>query len=114
MFKRLEREEELKTFLVQNQKQIRLIKFSAEWCPPCRELQENLGKLIKENPQVAVLEVDVEKFPHLTQQRPELQNSKVSALPTLLLFRPLSNEVEKKTGLQNLPQLKEWVKNKAR
>lgn len=110
MFKRLEREEELATFLAQNQKQVRLIKFSAEWCPPCRELQKNLSELIKENPPVVILEVDVEKFPHLAQ-RPEFQ---VSALPTLLLFRPSSTEAEKKMGMQSLPQLKEWIKDKAR
>lgn len=103
MFQRLEREEELATFLAQNQKQVRLVKFSAEWCPPCRKLQENLGKLIEENPQVVILEVEVEKFPHLAQ-RPEFQ---ISALPTLFLFRPSSTEMEKKAGLQSLPQLKE-------
>ena len=92
MFKRLEREEELAVFLAQNQKQVRLVKFSAEWCPPCRELKENLKELIKENSQVAILEVDVGEFRNslselcreisqLTQQS-EFQ---VSALPTLLL-----------------------------
>src|SRR5436190_2179933 len=110
MFKRLEREEDLAIFLAQNQERVRLIKFSAEWCPPCRELHKNLNELIKENPQVVILEVDVEKFSHLAQQ-PEFQ---VNALPTLLLFRLSSTEAEKKTGLQSLPQLKEWIKDKAR
>ena len=110
MFERLEREEELETFLAQNQKPVRLVKFSAEWCPPCGELQKNLSELVKENSQVAILEVDVEKFPHLAQ-RPEFQ---ISTLPTLLLFRPSSMKGEKKVGLQTLLQLKEWVKDRAR
>ena len=57
-----------------------------------------------------MLEVDVEKFPHLAQ-RPEFQ---VSSLPTLLLFRPQVTNAEKKVGLQSLLQLKEWIENKAR
>jgi hypothetical protein len=59
---------------------------------------------------MVILEVDVEKFPHLTR-RPKFQ---VSSLPTLLLFRPQQIEAEKKVGLQSLSQLKEWLENEAR
>src|SRR3954468_17023524 len=99
MFKRLEQEEELKTFLAQNQKQVRLIKFSAEWCPPCHKLQENLEQLEKENPNLVILEVDVEKFPHLAQRA----EFRISSLPTLLLFPPLAITGEKKMGFKTLP-----------
>ena len=103
MLKRLEEEEKFEVFLSRHQGQVRLVKFFAEWCAPCDKLQENLEKLEKEQPDLAILEVDVEKFPHLAQ-RPEFQ---VSSLPTLLLFRPRAASAEKKVGLQSLPQLKE-------
>ena len=105
MFVRLEQEGEFDSFLTQNRQKVRLVKFSAEWCPPCHELQKNLGELEKAHSQLAILEVDVEKFASLAQ-RPEFQ---VSALPTLLLFRPLDTRGEKRIGLQSLSQLKEWV-----
>jgi len=105
MRERLEKEEEFNSFLSRHQGQTRLVKFFAERCPPCHKLQKNLDELEKENPDLVILEVDVEKFPRLAQ-RSEFQ---VSSLPTLLLFRPQAAIVEKKVGLQSLIQLKEWV-----
>ena len=103
MLKELEKEEEFDRFLAQNQERVRLVKFSAKWCPPCHQLQKNLEQLEKENSDLVVLTVDVEKFSNLAQ-RSEFQ---VSSLPTLFLFRSTSKEGEKKVGLQSLPQLKE-------
>ncbi|MCE8163072.1 MAG: thioredoxin family protein [Candidatus Moeniiplasma glomeromycotorum] len=104
---KLQSEREFDLFLQQNRDKLTLVKFFAEWCPPCHELQKNLNQLEKEIPGLVTLEVDVEKFPQLAQ-RLEFQ---VGSLPTLFLFRPTSIGVEKKVGLQSLSQLKEWVKN---
>ena len=102
--KKMENEEELNLFLQKNWNKTAIIKFSAQWCPPCHKLQENLSLLEIENINLAILEIDVDKFPQLVKNL----HFEVSSLPTLFLFRPF----ETKIGLQSLVQLREWIKNK--
>ena len=89
-----------------------LIKFSASWCGPCRQLQKEINEL-KEKEGLLFLEVDIEKYPSLAQKL------NVTSIPALFLFYQgklkKSNqdywEIRKELSHLNLlEQLKEFVK----
>eukprot|EP00667_Euglena_gracilis_P026138 EG_transcript_31182 len=44
------------------------VHFSAEWCPPCKDLNDVLDGLQGEFPEVVFLAVDAEKLPDLTEE----------------------------------------------
>ena len=104
MLKNLMREEELNSFLQNNQDKLVLVKFFTTWCIPCRELQKNIEKLLLEKKDLVVLEIDAEKFPWLAQ-KPEFN---VRSVPSLFLFRQ-GMMTKKISGNINILQLKEFI-----
>jgi len=104
MLKNLMREEELNSFLQNNQDKLVLVKFFTTWCVPCRELQKNIEELLLQKKDLVVLEVDAEKFPRLAQ-RPEFN---VRSVPSLFLFRQ-GTMTKKISGSINILQLKEFI-----
>jgi len=104
MLKNLVKEEELNSFLQNNQDKLVLVKFFTTWCLPCRELQKNIEKLLLEKQDLVVLEVDAEKFPRLAQ-RPEFN---VRSVPSLFLFRQ-GTMTKKISGCISVLQLKEFI-----
>ena len=57
------------------------VKFTADWCGPCKKQQPNIDKMEAEFPIVQFLEVDADKFPSLVQKYG------VKSLPTLVLIK---------------------------
>jgi thioredoxin 1 len=113
MFKSLTREEEFNSFL--QQEKLVLVKFSAEWCPPCQVLQKNLEKLLDERkankqPDLVVLAVDADRFPQLKyqDQAQKVQQIVVHSLPTLFLFQQ-NRMLKKAVGSMSVQELKEFV-----
>lgn len=45
-----------------------VLKFSAEWCPPCKALAPIFDEVAKENPDVTVVKIDVDENSELTQK----------------------------------------------
>ena len=45
-----------------------LVKFGAKWCQPCKVLAPVLEKLAKNNPDLVVVEVDIDEEEELTQE----------------------------------------------
>ena len=43
-----------------------VLKFTAEWCAPCKRLNPILQKLSEETPEVTFYEVDVDEMPTLS------------------------------------------------
>ncbi|MFD5103973.1 thioredoxin family protein [Streptomyces cinereoruber] len=59
-----------------------LVKFTAEWCGPCRQLKPVLGALAEEEAgRLRIVEVDVDRNPGTTVRYGVL------ATPTLMVFR---------------------------
>ncbi|MER5961266.1 thioredoxin domain-containing protein [Streptomyces sp. NPDC002057] len=59
-----------------------LVKFTAEWCGPCRQLRPVLAAIAKEEAErLRVVEIDVDRNPETTLRYGVL------ATPTLMVFR---------------------------
>ncbi|WP_435973962.1 thioredoxin family protein [Streptomyces sp. Qhu_M48] len=59
-----------------------LVKFTAEWCGPCRQLRPVLGAIAaEEEARLRVVEIDVDRNPETTLRYGVL------ATPTLMVFR---------------------------
>ncbi|APE23993.1 MULTISPECIES: thioredoxin family protein [Streptomyces] len=59
-----------------------LVKFTAEWCGPCRQLKPVLGAIAAEEAErLRVVEIDVDRNPETTLRYGVL------ATPTMLVFR---------------------------
>lgn len=57
------------------------VKFTADWCGPCKKQQPNIDKMEQEFPNVQFLSVDVDIFPSIAQKYA------VKSLPTLALVK---------------------------
>ncbi|MGW8763128.1 thioredoxin family protein [Streptomyces sp. NPDC055815] len=59
-----------------------LVKFTAEWCGPCRQLKPVLGAIAAEEAErLRIVEIDVDRNPETTMRYGVL------ATPTLMVFR---------------------------
>ncbi len=61
--------------------QVVLVKFSAEWCAPCRAIQPAIDAVVKERRDVTVLHVDVDAEQRLAER------FAVRTVPMMLVFR---------------------------
>jgi thioredoxin-like negative regulator of GroEL len=58
---------------------MKLLKFTAPWCQPCKQLGPMLDHLLAEYPHLSVEEVDISKMAHTANQYA------VKGVPTLIL-----------------------------
>jgi thioredoxin 1 len=58
-----------------------VVKFGAAWCGPCKAMAPMLEKSSSEFPGISIVEVDVDKSPHLAAQ------FNVRSLPTLVAWK---------------------------
>ena len=57
------------------------VKFTADWCGPCKKQQPNIDKMEEEFPEVQFLSVDIELIPDFNDKY------KVKSLPLLVLIK---------------------------
>ena len=81
-----------------------VIKFSAEWCQPCKRIETIVSKMEKEFPEVKIYCVDIDKFTKLAQKY------KVMSLPTMIFF---NGEIEqsKMVGVENTENIRKAFKS---
>lgn len=72
-----------KTFVdeVVNSDKAVLIDFYADWCGPCKMLSPTIEEISKENSDIKVCKVDIDKDPELAQQ------FRVMSIPTLVAIK---------------------------
>jgi len=63
-----------------NLKGLSVVKFSAEWCAPCKRMETLLKKMEGEFPEIAFYDVDIDKCNSLAKEY------KIKTLPTLIFF----------------------------
>lgn len=78
---------------------MRLLKFTASWCPSCKQL----SKVLEDFNDVPVEEIDVE-------DRFELADKYgIRNLPTMILLDKDNNEIRRFVGLTTLDKIREFV-----
>lgn len=82
---------------------MKLIKFSASWCMPCKNLESRLNKL---NLTIDLVSYDVEEDVELTEEW------KVRNVPTVILIDDNGHEVKRWVGnFEPNVELKAFIKN---
>ncbi len=79
-----------------------LVKFSAEWCEPCRQLAPILETVVTQHPELQAVTVNVDLQPTL------VNDYSVRSVPTLLFFNR-GHVVSRLLGLQTEIQLNAWL-----
>lgn len=83
---------------------MRVLKFSASWCNPCKNLQKSL----QENEDV--LKYKVEDI-DIDESLEEAQKYGIRAVPTIVLLDDDNNEIDRSTNIKTAKQLREWTDN---
>lgn len=80
-----------------------LVKFGAEWCPPCRQIEAELDAIARsDSPTVAVVKIDIGQQPALAQ------HYQATRIPCLILFKD-GHQVARTTGYHSRDQLQAWI-----
>lgn len=81
---------------------MKLIKFGAPWCAPCRKLTEDL----KKHPlSIDLEEINVEEDEHLAEKYSIYQ------VPSLVLVDEEGKEIDRKLGALPVIKIEEWIKS---
>ena len=79
---------------------MKILKFSAEWCSPCRMLSTQLSKYNG---------YDILNYDFLDNKN-EFNQFNVKNIPTLIIVNDENLELDRKTGSITLEQFEEWLK----
>ncbi|TWT98369.1 thioredoxin family protein [Stieleria varia] len=89
------------------QPNLRLIKFGATWCPPCRALDSELEQLnLTHSDMVSVIKVDVDEHPELAEEY------NVNGIPRLLLVQG-NQIIGDQIGYYTHDELTRWIRETA-
>lgn len=80
-----------------------LVKYGADWCAPCKQLDPILEETSEEVEDTKFYKLDVDKNGDIAQQY------EIRGIPTLILFNN-GNEVKRITGVTSKENLKEQIK----
>lgn len=88
---------------VLNSKTPVLVKFTADWCQPCKVMSETLRDLTPElGSHVYFVEMDIESSPQATN------TYGVRGLPTIMLFKN-GNPLASMSGNFQKPKVRSWI-----
>ena len=77
----------------------RILRFTAEWCNPCKQLKENIERAALKTP-IEVIDIEVDNM--------LATEFGVRNLPTMVLMDE-NTEISRVVGLKTPKQIKEWV-----
>ena len=78
---------------------VSVIDFSAEWCGPCQMMAKELENLEKEEKNLEIVKIDIDKFPELTEKH------FIMVVPTLKVYKN-GKETNKSTGYLSKDEIK--------
>lgn len=84
----LEQEQDFNNYI--NEDKV-LVDFYATWCGPCKLISPIIEEVSKENENIKVIKIDVDKFPELSRKYG------IMSIPTLIVFSK-GKEVKKHIG----------------
>jgi thioredoxin-like negative regulator of GroEL len=82
-----------------NMKNLEILRFTASWCGPCKQLEANLER--------ADLGIDI-KVMDIDEQEDVARQYNVRSVPTLVLLKN-GEEFKRSVGSKTVNQLKDWV-----
>jgi len=82
-----------------NMKKLEILRFTASWCGPCKQLEANLER--------ANLGIDI-KVMDIDEQEDVARQYNVRSVPTLVLLKN-GEEFKRSVGSKTVNQLKDWV-----
>lgn len=83
---------------------MKILKFYADWCGPCKQLTKTIDKFKESHPEVEIVSINVE------EDETNVSNYKVSSVPTLVKVID-DKEVARKVGAMPLNELEEFILN---
>lgn len=78
-----------------------ILRFTAEWCSPCKMLAKNIEEL---KPDVKITVVDIDE--HIVKA----QKYNIRSVPTMIAVHE-GMEIGRKSGIMSVNQLKEWIES---
>lgn len=81
---------------------MKIKKYSAVWCQPCKTVSKSLDLISKEKG-IEIEEIDIDEKPELAKQH------KIMSLPTLILVNDNDLEIGRKVGSISLEQIRKWI-----
>lgn len=78
----------------------KILRFTADWCSPCKTLQMNLGKADITGIVIEVIDID-------KNQEVAIYYG-IRSVPTLVMVKD-DNVIKRHTGVMTPSQLKEWI-----
>lgn len=96
----LEKEQEFNN-LIEDEKV--LVDFYATWCGPCQLISPIIEEIAKENENIKVIKIDVDKFPELSRKYG------IMSIPTLMVFSE-GKEVKKHIGYLDKKGIEDLLK----
>ncbi len=82
---------------------MKLLKVSAEWCSPCKQLQKVIDNAGDKIP------VEIENI-DLDEDSKTAMKYNVRGVPTLILVDDTGNEIKRNVGMMTEDKLLEWLK----
>ena len=82
-----------------------VIKFSMEFCQPCKQLKPIFDEVIQEINDIKVVEIDVEEHPDVAS------SYGVRSVPTVIIVDENDKIVAMKSGYMNKEELEKFIKN---
>ena len=76
---------------------MRVLKFSASWCQPCKALAEQMKDIATEN-------IDIDENTGLAVKYG------IRGVPTLVVLDDSDKEIKRMSGVRTNAELKEWLK----
>jgi thioredoxin-like negative regulator of GroEL len=78
-----------------------ILRFTAEWCGPCKMLAKSIEEL---KPDVKITVVDIDE--HIVKA----QKYSIRSVPTMVAIHE-GMEIGRKSGTMSVNQLKEWIES---
>jgi len=78
----------------------KILRFTADWCAPCKSLAANLGQADKKIP---VEVIDIDKNSDLAIEYG------IRNIPTMVMVDESNTIIKRTTGVMSPKQIKEWI-----
>ena len=80
-----------------------VIKMWASWCRPCLQLKPIFDDVVKDIPDIKVVEIDVEAYPDIAS------SYKIRAVPSVVITNDKDEVLAMKSGMMTKEQLKDLI-----